>query len=71
MILKTTTDISVPPFHEMFPFTLTYIERKETKTCYFCAEPHLNKYLERYGIDRKTALITKTEERKSKKSNGQ
>lgn len=56
-----------PPFHEVFPFTLTYMERKELKTCYFCAKEHLDKYLDRYNIDRKTATITATEERKSKK----
>jgi hypothetical protein len=69
MITKSVVDTSVPPFHVMFPFTLTYMEKKEQKTCYFCAEAHLDKYLERYGIDRKSILITKTEERKSKKSN--
>lgn len=67
MILKTTTDISVPPFHEMFPLTLTYMENKELKTCYFCAKEHLEKYLDRYNIDKKKITITPTEERKSKK----
>lgn len=67
MITKTITDTSVPPFHEMFPYTLTYMENKEPKICYFCANEHLEKYLERYNIDRKKITITPTEERKSKK----
>lgn len=49
-----------PPFHEVFPWTLTYMEGKEEKFCCFQDKSHVEKYIERYKLRSNNYKITKT-----------
>lgn len=52
-----------PPFHESFPFTLTFNKDKEKKVCYFQCKEHLDSYLKRYKFKKTDYSIKKTEPR--------
>ena len=49
------------PFHVMFPFHLSYKEDGQIKNCYFQAQSHMDKYLERYKLDKRKITIKQTE----------
>jgi len=63
---EETAVIENPPFHEVFPVTLSYKEGKDEKICYFVCEDHLKKYLDRYKIKKGSYSVTKTKPRKNK-----
>jgi hypothetical protein len=39
--------------HETFPYRLEHVDGKEPKVCWFQSELDLNKYLQRYKINKK------------------
>ena len=52
-------------FHVVFPIHLLYIEKDGTrKNCFFQCEHHLNKYIERYKLDRRKITIGNTSPRR-------
>jgi hypothetical protein len=48
--------------YSSFPIRLEYKEGKTDKVCYFQDKTHLNKYLIRHKISKKTAKISYNEE---------
>lgn len=56
--MKTTTEFP----YASFPIRLEYKEGKTDKVCYFQDKTHLNKYLIRHKILKKTAKISYNEE---------
>lgn len=63
--LKEVKDTSTetPPFHLMFPFTLSHKEGKYTKYCYFQAEEHLIKYIKRLKLRKRQFIVSQTKPR--------
>jgi len=49
-------DTSLFPY-ETFPIRLEFGEKKNTTICHFQCEEHLQKYLERYKLDKRTIKI--------------
>ena len=49
-------DTSLFPY-ENHPFRLEFGEKKNTSICFFSCEEHLQKYLIRYKLDKKTVRI--------------
>jgi hypothetical protein len=43
--------------YEKFGYRLEFGEKKNTTVCWFECEPHLQKYLERYKLDKRTIKI--------------
>ena len=43
--------------HENHPYRLEFGEKKNSTVCYFSCQEHLDKYLERYKLDKKTIKI--------------
>lgn len=43
--------------YETFPIRLEFGEKKNTTVCFFSCEEHLQKYLERYKIDKRTLKL--------------
>lgn len=43
--------------HENHPYRLEFGEKKNTTVCFFSCEEHLQKYLERYKLDKRTVKI--------------
>ncbi len=56
--MKTTSEFP----YTSFPIRLEYKEGKTDKVCYFQDKTHLNKYLIRHKILKKTAKISYNEE---------
>ena len=54
------TSIDFP--YASFPIRLEFKEGKQSRVCYFQDKTHLNKYLIRHKIDKKTANIRYNEE---------
>ena len=51
-------------FHVVFPLHLHYKEKDGSiKNCYFQCEYHMDKYIERYKLDRRKLTIRNTEPR--------
>ena len=48
--------------HSSFPIRLEFKEGKTSRVCYFQDKTHLNKYLIRHKINKKTADIRYNEE---------
>ena len=50
--------ISTEPFpYDNFGFRLEFGEKKNTTVCFFECQEHLDKYLERYRLDKRTIKI--------------
>ena len=50
--------IEIPLFpYDKFPYRLEFGEKKNTTICWFECEEHLQKYLERYKLDKRTLKI--------------
>jgi hypothetical protein len=43
--------------YENHPYRLEFGEKKNTTVCYFSCQEHLDKYLERYKLDKRTIKI--------------
>lgn len=43
--------------HENHPYRLEFGEKKNNTVCWFSCEEHLDKYLERYKLDKRTVKI--------------
>lgn len=43
--------------HSGFPYKVSHKDDKETRHCYFMNEVHMNKYIQRYKLDRKKIKI--------------
>lgn len=43
--------------YQNHPYRLEFGEKKNTTVCYFSCEEHLQKYLNRYNLDKKTLKI--------------
>jgi len=43
--------------YDKFGFRLEFGEKKNTTVCYFSCQEHLDKYLERYKLDKRTLKI--------------
>lgn len=56
-------EIQTPPFHILFPITLTYKEDKVVKNCYFQVEDHLIKYIDRTNLKKGQFTISPTQPR--------
>ena len=50
------TDFCLFPY-ENHPYRLEFGEKKNTTVCFFSCEEHLQKYLSRYKLDKKTIKI--------------
>ena len=57
-IMKTSPDFP----YLSFPIKLEFKEGKQARVCYFQDQTHLNKYLLRHKINKKTANIKYNEE---------
>ena len=49
--------------YENHPYRLEFGEKKNPTVCFFSCEEHLQKYLERYRLDSKTAKIDYRDEK--------
>ena len=55
--MKTSQDnVELFP-HENHPYRLEFGEKKNVTICWFSCEEHLQKYLERYKLDKRTIKI--------------
>ena len=54
-LLDSNFNIKFP--YESFPIRLEFGENKNTTVCHFQCEEHLQKYLERYKLDKRTIRI--------------
>ena len=54
-LLDPNFNIKFP--YESFPIRLEFGEKKSTTVCHFECEEHLQKYLERYKLDKRTIRI--------------
>ena len=54
-LLDSNFNIKFP--YESFPIRLEFGENKNTTVCHFECEEHLQKYLERYKLDKRTIRI--------------
>jgi len=54
--------------YETFPIRLEFGEKKNTTICHFQCEEHLQKYLERYKLDKKTIKIDYRDEKPVRRS---
>lgn len=52
--------------HENHPYRLEFGEKKNSTVCYFSCEEHLQKYLERYKLDKRTVKIDYRDEKPTK-----
>lgn len=58
---ESQTEHSVPDFHICFPYTLTHVEQKEKKTCWFSCSEHMDKYIKRYNLKKSDYTISETQ----------
>jgi len=54
--------------YETFPIRLEFGEKKNITICYFQCQEHIDKYLERYKLDKKTIKIDYRDEQPTKSS---
>ena len=54
--------------YETFPIRLEFGEKKNTTICHFQCEEHLQKYLERYKLDKRTIKIDYRDKQPTKPS---
>ena len=54
--------------YETFPIRLEFGEKKNITICYFQCQEHIDKYLERYELDKKTIKIDYRDEQPTKSS---
>ena len=54
--------------YETFPIRIEFGEKKNTTICHFQCQEHLDKYLERYKLDKRTIKLDYRDEQPTKSS---
>lgn len=68
--LKTSQDVMIDSSlfpYQNFPYRLQFGQKKDITICWFECEEHLDKYLKRYKLDKRTITINCRDEKPVKK----